>query len=285
MERTLSSKRLLLAINALALLLAFATASRAQPSYFGSSGVLPTQAPWNWGYQALNKSNPLTPAVAMAAAGGGVTMLDTSGQIADVAGFTTHVPNLLSPGFAYVHPNLAPLDRNAGFEVDFTLRIIDEQHSSADRAGFSVTVLSSVASPGPPGIELSFWKNEVWAQNAGFTHGESSGVFDTTTGEIPYRLLVSGDSYQLLASGNQILSGSLRDYSAFNGGPPFNTGFPYNQTNFLFFGDDTSSASANLQIQSIQVVPEPEALVIATIGCAILLIPLSANRLFPQKTI
>src|SRR3954471_11535982 len=152
----------------------------AQPSYSGASGVLPTQSPWNWGYQALNKSNPLTPAVATATAGGGGTTLDTSGQIVDVAGFTTHVPNLFSPGFTYVHPNLIPLDRSTGFEVDFTLRVLDEQHSSADRAGFSVTVLSSIASPGPPGIELGFWQNEVWAQNAGFTHGESSGVFDTT---------------------------------------------------------------------------------------------------------
>jgi hypothetical protein len=268
MQRVVSVHRFAGFTVAAIALLGAATAAKAQPSYSGASGVLPTQAPWNWGYQALNLNNPLTAPVATATAGGSVTILNTSGQIADAAGFTTHVPNLLSPGFAYVHPNLIPLDRSAGFEVDFTLRVLDEQHGSADRAGFSVTVLSSVASPGPPGIELGFWKNEVWAQNAGFTHGESSGVFDTTTGLIPYRLLVSGNSYQLLANGNQILSGNLRDYSAFSGGPPFNTAFPYNQTNFTFFGDDTSSASASVQIASIQVVPEPGAILLGVVGFA-----------------
>ncbi len=271
-------RRVLGPITAAAVLLVAGSIANAQPSYSGASGVLPTQAPWNWGFSALNLSNPLTLPVATATAGGGVTTLNTTGQIADAAGFTTHVANLLSPGFAFVHPNLAPLDRTAGFEVDFTLRVIDEQHSSSDRAGFSITVLSSVASPGPPGIELGFWKNEVWAQNAGFTHGESSGVFDTTTGLIPYRLLVSGNTYQLLANGNPILSGNLRDYSAFNGGPPFNTGFPYNQANFLFFGDDTSSASANVQLASIQVVPEPGAILMAAVGFVGMFVLLKRKR-------
>ncbi len=253
---------------------------QAQPTYSGALNVLPSQAPWNWGYQALNLSNPLTAPLATATAGGGVTTLDTMGQVADAAGFTTHVPNLFSPGLAYVHPNLIALDRSAGFQVNFTLKVLDEQHSNADRAGFSVTVLSSLDLPlGPPGIELAFWKNEVWAQNAGFTHGESSGPFDTTTGLIPYQLQVAGDSYTLLANNVQILSGSLRDYSGFKGGPPFNPNFPYYQTNFVFFGDDTSSAQASVQIASFQVVPEPMSVVLAAVGGAILIVSLSRKRI------
>jgi hypothetical protein len=70
----------------------------------------------------------------------------------------------------------------------------------------------------------------------------------------------------------------LRDYSGFNGGPPFNSGFPYNQTNFVFFGDDTSSSQADVQIGSFQVVPEPASIVLLTVGGAMMLVTLCRKR-------
>lgn len=252
-----------------AALLSTATNLHAAPQYDGSSNVLPSQSPWHWGYQALNLSNPFTSPQAMATAGSGVTTLDTTPQSADAAGFTTHIANLLSPGFSYVDPDVVPLDRTAGFELDFTVKLLSETHNNNDRAGFSIVALSSDATP--LGVELGFWTNEVWAQNAGFTHGESSATFDTTAALVPYRLLIQGTTYSLLANNSQILSGSLRDYTAFNGGPPFNSGFPYNQPNFTFFGDDTSSARASVQIASFNVVPEPSSLILTVEGCALTL--------------
>ncbi|HZZ28038.1 MAG TPA: hypothetical protein VFE46_08555 [Pirellulales bacterium] len=234
--------------------LVLSTAVRAAPQYDGSSNQLPTQQ--NWGYQAFNKANPLTAPLATAVAGSSVTTLDTTPQINDVAGFATHIPNLLSPGFQYTDPDVVPLDRTTGFELDFTVKMLSENHVSNDRAGFSVIALSNDATP--QGIELGFWTNEVWAQNAGFTHGESSSTFDTTAGLINYRLDIQGANYTLFANNAQILTGALRDYTAFNSGPPFNTGFPYNQSNLTFFGDDTSSAAADVQISNFNVVPVPE---------------------------
>jgi hypothetical protein len=234
----------------------FAAMSHAAPLYNGSSNLLPSDSAWHWGYYALNLSNPFTAVQATATASGGVTTLDTTPTSSDAAGFETHISNLLSPGLAYSDPDVVPLDRSTGFELDFSVKLLSETHNSADRAGFSVIALSSDASP--MGIELGFWTNEVWAQNAGFTHGESSRAFDTTAGLIDYRLAILGNSYTLFADNSQILNGSLRDYTAFNGGPPFNSGFPYNQSNFTFFGDDTSSANAKVQIASFNVVTVPE---------------------------
>jgi hypothetical protein len=244
-----------IAIGVLASFLFVAPLSAA-PQYAGSSNLLPNDPTWHWGYYALNLSNPFTAVQATATAGGGVTTLDTTPTSSDAAGFETHISNLLSPGLAYSDPDVVPLNRSTGFELDFTVKLLSETHNSTDRAGFSVIALSSDASP--LGIELGFWTNEVWAQNAGFTHGESSSAFDTTAGLIDYRLEIQGTGYTLLANNSQILNGSLRDYTAFNGGPPFNSGFPYNQSNFTFFGDDTSSANAKVQIANFNVVTVPE---------------------------
>jgi hypothetical protein len=193
---------------------AVASASGAELRYEGSSGVLPNDAQWQWGYQVLNK-NLLVPQVT-AVASGGVTTLDSTAQASDLAGYTTHVPNLLNTSFTYVRT--IPLDRNPGFEADFTVKLASEQHTSNDRAGFSVVALSSDATP--LGIELAFWQNEIWAQNANFTHGESSGVYDTTAALVDYRLSISGTTYTLAANNAQILTGNLRDYSEFASGIP-----------------------------------------------------------------
>jgi len=235
-----------------------AAALRAGPQYDGSSNALPNQAPWHWGYQALNSVPPYINPQATAVAANGVTTLDTTSQMTDRAGFATHIP---SP-FTYTDPDVMPLDLATGFELDFAVKLLSEDHGSgADRAGFSVIALSSDASP--IGIELGFWTNEVWAQNQGFTHGESSGIFDTTAGLIDYRLDIQGSSYTLFANNSQILTGALRDYSA--------KGFPYTQPNFTFFGDDTGEADAKVQISSFNVVPEPASLGLALEGGTLVL--------------
>ncbi len=53
-----------------------------------------------------------------------------------------------------------------------------------------------------------------------------------------------GDSYTL-ASGGHILSGPLRDYST--------SGWPYTTPNFLFLGDDTSSAGAQIRLALVAI--------------------------------
>ncbi len=158
----------------------------------------------------------------------GVTTLDTMPESEDQAG--------------YFNVEKFALDRSLGYEVQFTIKLQSEAHNSYDRAGFSVLVISEDLL----GIELGFWTNKIWAQEGGtdwlFTHAEGVN-FDTATDLITYRLAVAGDMYTLTANDSQILSGPLRDYTAFDGVID-----PYETPNLLFFGDDSTSSRAKTDI-------------------------------------
>ncbi len=249
------------------LVLVSAASSRAAIlQYEGSSNVLPDDPSWNWGYEAIP--------FASATASGGVTTLDTTLSNTIHAGYTTHIPDLSSTSFT--HDSSIPLNAATGFEVDFTVKLLSESHASNDRAGFSVIALSN---SGPAlGIELGFWQDEVWAQNADFTHSSESAMFDTTAALTNYQLEISGNTYTLLANSSPLLTGNLRDYSAFNSGIPTHPHFPYDQPNFLFFGDDTSSAQGSVQISELLVVPEPAAMVLAAIGITMLGVIIAIRR-------
>lgn len=146
------------------------------------------------------------------------------------------------------------LNRHHGFELNFQAALTAESHSGNDRAGFSVTLLSDDLH----GIELGFWSSRIWAQSDSplFQQAEATNI--STTGPHNYRLRVLNNSYTLFQSETAVLTGQLRNYSAFSG--PVN---PYSLNNFLFLGDNTSSASADLQLgpvslqSSLLAVPEP----------------------------
>ncbi|MBD1899508.1 DUF4347 domain-containing protein [Trichocoleus sp. DQ-A3] len=193
-------------------------------------------------------------------ASGGATTLDTTADSGTYAGYS---------------PNSVPnLDRTTGYTVSFTAQVLSEDHTTsgtadkngdgiADRAGFSIIVLSS----DKKGIELGFWDNEIWAQEDGttqtdpstnpsasnnqllFTHAEGA-TFNTTAGLIPYQLTVLGDTYTLSTGGTTILSGKLRDYTAWVGVGPID---PYETPNFIFFGDGTTSASAKVKLSDVSI--------------------------------
>ena len=146
---------------------------------------------------------------------------------------TQSLKNLLFPS----------LDKDKGVVLQFELQLNSENHNTADRAGFSVILLDS----NRQGVEISFWENEIWAQadNPLFTHGES--VDFVTTGKMrSYLLTLNTDSYSLYEGSNQILTGTLKDYSGFSGYPD-----PYETSNFLFFGDNTTSAGAEAILGTI----------------------------------
>jgi hypothetical protein len=159
----------------------------------------------------------------------GATILTTTLQISDQAGY-------------FANPFQMPqLDRTAGYTVGFTAQVLEEIHNNNDRAGFSVIVLSKDLK----GIELGFWQNQVWAQSGPqFTHAETT-TLDTTAGLIDYELTILGNSYTL-TGGGATLSGPLRDYSSF--------GNPYTTANFLFLGDDTTSAGARIRLAKVDIV-------------------------------
>jgi hypothetical protein len=104
------------------------------------------------------------------------------------------------------------------------------------------------------GIELGFWTDRIWAQEGGsgntlFTQAEYA-PFDTQSARMPYALAVQGDIYMLSSNGTPILSGKLRDYTAFNDFPDF-----YKTPNLIFVGDDTRTASAAIGLAYVAVGP------------------------------
>lgn len=163
----------------------------------------------------------------------GFTTLNTLTKTTDLAGYFT---------------STVTLDRQTGFALNFTTHVLSETHLNNNRAGLNVIAMSNDLQ----GIELGFWQNRVWAQEGGaepnlFTQAE--GVTFDTTAITTYTLFIQGSRYALNANGNVILSGLLRDYTAFDG--IFD---PYETPNFIFFGDDTSSASARWRFGSASLL-------------------------------
>jgi hypothetical protein len=180
------------------------------------------------------------PGAALPTYSNAVTVLDTTTAGRDTyAGWTSS--GATTPGFPI-------LDRAAGFKVDFTLQVEDESHRNNNRSGFSLIVLSEDAR----GIELAFWEKEIWVQSDSstgglFEHGEGV-TFATTTGLIEYQLTVTDDTYTLIANTQPILTGPVRDYSEFDGFPD-----PYQTANFLFLGDNTTSAQARVRLGFVSI--------------------------------
>ena len=139
------------------------------------------------------------------------------------------------------------LDRVTGFRLNFSIQVEHESHTNHNRAGFSVIILSQDAR----GVELAFWENEIWVQNDDttgglFTRGEA--VPFNTAGLVNYQLTIAGDTYTLNANGASILTGPLRDYGKFEGFPD-----PYQTPNFLFMGDNTTSAQARVSLSYVSI--------------------------------
>lgn len=188
----------------------------------------------------------------------------TAGQVVGSGGVTLTTINAQQDGYSRIVPTL---NLTNGFSLRFSAQILSEDHTTSgtadkngdgigDRAGFSVIAISS---DGQNGLEVAFWEDEIWVQEDGaaqpppntntlFTHGEGV-TFDTKSNLVDYELVMSDTLYSLLANGTEILSGTLRNYSAFSGFPN-----PYVIPNYVFFGDDTSSAAATVYLTNIAVL-------------------------------
>ena len=158
---------------------------------------------------------------------------------------TTNTPTTFA-GYAQVP---ASLDREHGFIFQFSVQIFAENHIKTNRAGFSVIVLAE----DKKGVELGFWSDTVFAQNDSplFVPAESTSF--VTTNMVDYELSIDSHQYSLRAHGIQILSGPVRDYTAFSG-----TINPYSVPNFVFVGDNTTSASADFAIRTMALVRAPK---------------------------
>jgi hypothetical protein len=210
-------------LNVAAFLIASLATSPAQIFYDGSLGSPSDQG---WGYLATGGTQTTN--------SDGV-MLDTSAVINYRGGYTRTLTGLFN--------------RTNGFSLLFTSQVISESHVSADRAGFSVILLTD----DKRGIELAFWTNNIFAQSDSplFTHAEETNY--VTTASVDYALTFHATNYVLSANGTPILSGPVRDYTAFVG--VFN---PYSISDFLFFGDDTTSAGGAFILKKVVLITAPQ---------------------------
>lgn len=186
----------------------------------------------------------------------GTTTFSTTSNSTIQAGYSNYAgPVLLNPVFPM-------LDRVAGYTVTLDMRVLSESHVSGNRSGVSLLVLSDDLL----GIEVAFWEDEVWVQSGpDFFHAEGA-LFDTTAAMTRYDVTILGSDYSIAADGNLLFGGSLRNYSSF--------GLPYSLPNYLFVGDNTTSASGSFEIERLVVVPEPSlALVPVAYVLALLCIP------------
>ncbi|MFN5186234.1 MAG: PEP-CTERM sorting domain-containing protein [Planctomycetota bacterium] len=175
-------------------------------------------------------------------------------DLATRSGYSNYSP---FPTPVLKNANFPALQRANGFDLSFRATVLTENHSSTNRAGYSVILLADDRR----GIELGFWQSEIWAQNSDFTHAE--GVAIDTTSTRDYRLEIIGDQYRLFEGTSSLLSGSLRTYT--------NPAIPYTLPNYVFLGDNTTSASAMIVQGAIQLrtdlnsVPEPSSVLLVSI--------------------
>ena len=163
------------------------------------------------------------------------------------------------------------LDRTKGLNLDFQLHVSLEEHgSNGHRAGFSVIVITNDLQD----VELGFWRDagagigEVWAQEVGFTHAEGA-LYDTSSAETNYSLQILGSEYSLLADGVSLLSGALGNLSGVASTDV------YGIRNYLFFGDNTTSARGQVTLGDISLttapVPLPPSVALMLAACVGLL--------------
>lgn len=202
----------------------------------------------------------------------GATVLDTTADGSELAGYMTIIPGFtpdyiaslsglsvsLPSDFSMIHPDMPEfLDNTAGFNLSFEVRLVEEEHDYDDRSGFSLVVNSQECSAdGCKGIEIGFWPGEIWVQGDGddenglFYRAEIA-AFDTTK-MTAYDLSIRKDTYELFADGVSVLSGRLRDYTTYEDTLYVTV---YQTPNFIFFGDDTESAKARISLRSVRLRP------------------------------
>ncbi|MBD1913659.1 MULTISPECIES: hypothetical protein [unclassified Leptolyngbya] len=217
----------------------------------GVSGTPPAPGTQSW----LFYNNPTG---ATQTAGTDGTILDTSANSAIYAGYSNYSLTGIK------NSSFPTLDRQQGYSLAFETRINLNNLVNSNRAGFSVTVVSS---DGTRAIELAFQTltpntGLIFAQSDDRTvnpNGQLQGLFTqaesvsfNTNVLTSYRLEVVGSNYVLFANGTQILTGPLRDYSNFTPSNPLIPD-PYNFPNFVFFGDNTTSASGQFELGDVAV--------------------------------
>jgi hypothetical protein len=263
-------------LTAALLLLSHARPASAQATtvlYDAASGVVPTSFSPQW---LTFASVPAVVTQTFTPGSPAFTRFDSTASETTYAGYSnrnatfTPIPPTLTPT-TFVNPAFPNLDRTSGFSLRVRMRLNNETHTGNPvRAGFSILLLGSDRL----GVEIGFQSDTLFAQAPGFgappAESISGAGIAALTGSFQlYNLLVFGDTYRLgleTAAGiSPLLTGPLKDYTAATGF----AGDVYRTPNFLFLGDDTTSASASTDLNFVSITTNavaPEPVSIALIG-------------------
>lgn len=232
----------------LPLLLSAALPASATTLYDPALGSLPVAQGWS----TLGSGTPASQALV-----GALLQVDTTAGGVGAFGSGRNTPQ--------------PLDTVGGFRLQFGLQVLVEQHSSDNRAGFSLLLQGDDQAQA---LELGFWQDSVWAltyqaggADSGFLRGETVSL-DTTSALRQYTLTVQQGSFSLQADGVGVLSGALRDYPTLG----LST-LPYGFSSYLFLGDNSSRGQSVVQLGAVSLlpVPEPAALALWAAGLGLVL--------------
>ncbi len=220
---------------------------------------LPDQQGWHHGYFSPDFVVDATTGVS-----GGLLRMNSTADLDDYAGYFSYNPlNLAAPALPL------SLDRTPGFTLTFRARIAAEDHSgNPNRGGFSFLV---VTDNNTKALELAFHADRIFSYDSAFLPDQvAPRATDVMT---RYDLTVVGDNWSLSADSAPILSGPLVDYTGFPGllVPIINVLIdPYERPHTIFFGDDTTSAGADVFLGEIALEPVPEpASVVLVAGLAL----------------
>jgi hypothetical protein len=226
--------------------------------YDGTSGVTPDNYSPQWLNFGTANANIFSSNVGTQTVYTGYTQLDSNAANSIYAGYSNYnvanpptSPTSVITPTTFVNPSFPTLDRNLGYNLTFTVRINSQTNDGTNgdyRAGFSIIALSS----DKKGIEIGFRNDDIFSQNNSAFNSigeQKTGVSNQLLNETTYNLNVLGENYTLTSGGTTLLSGFLRDYTTASG---FGSDV-YRTSNFLFLGDNTTSARANVDIRSIGI--------------------------------
>lgn len=214
---------------------------------------LPDQQGWYYGFFSPDLIVDATTGVS-----GGMLRMNSTADLDDYAGYFSYNPlNLAAPALPL------SLNRAPGFTLTFRARIAAEDHSgNPNRGGFSFLI---VTDDNTKALELAFHTDRIFSYNSAFL--PDLIALRATDVMTRYDLTVVGDHWSLAADATPILSGPLVDYTGFPGllVPIINVLIdPYERPHTIFFGDDTTSAGADVYLGEItfEPVPEPASIVL-----------------------
>ncbi|MEM9448721.1 MAG: PPC domain-containing protein [Cyanobacteria bacterium P01_E01_bin.6] len=175
-------------------------------------------------------------------------------------GYTNYALDYSSLSLTPLNADLEPvnpsgatvLDASIGYTLSFDLAIATETSNSANRAGFSVVIVSN---DGSSAIELGFDSTGIFAQSENFTATESFTPSTFSMSElVSYDLYVADSGYRLFANDTEILSGNVRTYNfdPSQSDPPLPVN-PYTTQNFVFLGDNTDQASSTVTLNNVSL--------------------------------